>query len=512
MNYNKTTQKISFCTSVFETTAEQSLDADISLPDYCPEIQRVLNCDVIHNLTSVQNASGRITADSTATVRILYVGDNGNLASYEQNYPIQKFVESDKIKSDTAVDVRIKTDYANCRAVNPRRVDVRAMLTFIFKAYHKYDDNLLSNVDGAGLQTIGDEVDVMTLCGLNERLFSLNEVVELGSDKPALSQIVNTGACAITDDIKIINNKALIKGKCNVKIYYISDGGSSVECVEHSMPISQIIEAEGLNEKCKPDIRLDICSCETLPKADSSGNIRLIDLNVRISAFVAAFEDISLPLISDAYSTDYKAENTYKNIDLLSFNDNFDTTFVNKVVLESIGVSVNCVNAVWCSDIKYNFTSKDDKCSINGTYQANILYKDSENQTGIIKKPVDFDFQVRMREKSERICCYGSVQIVMCSCAVTGDSRLELKTELSASGIILSSEMRKYVSDISVTNDNQTGNDRCALTIYFCDEKETVWDIAKRYKTTVDAIKSENEIDNDYIESKRMILIPSERN
>lgn len=508
MNYNRNTQKIGFCEIVYETTAEQSLDADISLPDYCPEIQRILKCSVVPNISSVQNNSGRITADANAAIRILYIGENGRVAAYEQNYPIQKFVESGKVTSDSAIDVRIKTDYANCRAVNPRRIDIRAMMTFIFKAMNKREESILCSADGAGIQTISEENNVASLCGLAERAFSLSEVIEIGEDKPSVSQVINVSACAITSEVKIINNKALIKGDCRIKIYYISDENSSVESIEHSLPISQIIEAEGLNETGKTCIRLNVSSCETIPKSDSSGNIRLIDFNARISAFTAAFDETPVSLISDAYSTEYKAENTCKNIELLSFNECFDTSFTNKVVLESIGVSVDCVLAVWCSDIKYNFGSKEDKCNISGTYQANILYKDSDNQTGIIQKPVDFDFYVRMNDKAERINCFGSVQIVSCSCAVTGDSRLELKTELCSSGIILSSCMKKYISDITLVPHNESQKENCALTIYFCDKNESLWDIARKYNTTVDAIKNENEISNNVIDRECMLLIP----
>ena len=509
MNYNRTTQKIGFCETVYETTAEQSLDADINLPDYCPEIQRILKCSVIPNVTSVQNNSGRITADAVAVVRILYLGENGKLSSYEQNYPLQKFVESGKINSDSAIDVRIKTDYANCRAVNPRRVDIRAMMTFVFKAVNKREENLLCSAEGAGIQTVCEENTVASLCALSERTFSLSEVVEINNEKPAVSQIINISACATTDEIKIINNKALIKGNCNIKIYYIGDDTASVESIEHSMPISQIIEAEGLSENCKPCIRLNINSCEAIPKADSSGNIRLIDFNARISAFTSAFEDIPLSMISDAYSTDYKAENIYKNIEIFTFNNSFDTSFTNKVVLESIGVSVECVMAVWCSDIKYSFTAKEDECIISGTYLANILYKENEKIIGIIQKPVDYDFNVKMNEKADRINCIGSAQIVSCSCAVTGDSRLELKTELSASGIILACSNKKYVGDITLTSDNKLKEENCALTIYFSERNEALWDIARKYNTTVEAIKSENDINADIVEKNCMLLIPS---
>lgn len=509
MNYNSITKKLGFCETVYETTSEQSLDADINLPDYCPEIQRILKCTVIPNITAVQNSSGRITADAIATVKILYVGENGKSAGYEQNYPLQKFVESGKVNSDSAVNVRIKTDYVNCRAVNPRRIDVRAMMTFIFKAQNKREENILCSADGAGVQTISDECLFSSLNGISERAFSMSEVIELSSDKQTVSHIINSSVSAVTNEIKIINNKALVKGECAVKIYYIGDDSSSVECVEHSMPISQIVEIEGINETCKTCIRLSVSSCETVPKADSSGDMRLIDFNARISAFVAAFEEIPITLITDAYSTDYESKNSFKSIECLSFNDNFDTSFTNKVILESIGVSVDCILAVWCSDINYSYGVKDNSCVLNGTYQVTVVYKDSENQIGLIQKPIDFDYSVKLKDKAERITCFGSVQILSCSCAATGDSRLELKTELSASGIVFSNYLKKYIAEIELINENDAKNDMCALTIYFSDKGENLWNIARKYNTTVDAIKAENDFISDTVENSCMLLIPA---
>lgn len=508
MNLNCETIKLGFCETVYETTAEQSIDADISLPDYCPEIQRILKCTVCPEVTGVQNNSGRVTADVNAVVRVLYVGDNGKISGYEQSYPFQKFTESTKITSDSAVDVTAKTDYVNCRAVNPRRIDIRGMISFCFRVMKKRDEEVLCSSDGAGIQTLSNEHNFASLVGVCERPFNIGEVIEIPGEKSAASQIMNISACSIAGDVKIINNKALIKGECNVKIYYISEENGAVESVEHSMPISQITELDGINENSEYSLKLNVSSCEGILKADSSGDMRLIDLNIRLTAFLAAFEEIPLTLISDAYSTDYEVRNTPKSLEVLTFNGNFDSSFTNKVILESIGVSVDCVLAVWCSDLRYSFSAKEDKCLISGTYLATIVYRDSENQAGVIQKPVDFDYSVKMNEKAERISCHGSVQISGCSCTVTGDSRLELKTELIVSGTVLSCAIHKFISSIEISGDGAKNEKPCALTIYFCEKGESVWNIAKRYSTTVDAVMQENNLDCDFTENEGMMLIP----
>ncbi len=509
MNFNINTQRLGFCEAVYETAAEQSLDADISLPDYCPEIQRVLKCSVVPNITAVQNNSGRITADCNAVVRLLYVGDNGKIAGYEQSYPIQKFVESSRVGSESAVTANVNTDYVNCRAVNSRRIDVRAMMTFTFKAMKKREEDILCMADGAGIQTMTEDCNFASLSGVCERAFSIGEVVELGADKIPVSRIMNVSACAVAKEIKAINNKVLVKGDCIVKIYYIGEESGAIESVEHSMPISQIIEMDGISESSLSSLNMCVSSCEAVAKADSSGDMRLIDLNARISAFMAAFDETPVTLICDAYSTDYDVKNTTKSIEQLRYNDSFDTSFTNKVVLESIGVSVDCVLAVWCSDVRSNFSVKEDKCVISGTYQATVVYKDSEGQAGIVQKPVDFDYSFKLKEKAERISCFGSVRLSNSSCSVTGDSRLELKTEMLASGLVFSCNVKKYINSIEIDETSAKHEKSCALTIYFCDKGESLWNIARRYNTTVDAIMRENDFETDTVENSGMMLIPS---
>jgi len=46
------------------------------------------------------------------------------------------------------------------------------------------------------------------------------------------------------------------------------------------------------------------------------------------------------------------------------------------------------------------------------------------------------------------------------------------------------------------------------VKLYFGIENENVWDIAKRYSTSVDAVMEENELNGEKLENGGMLLIP----
>lgn len=496
------------CETAFEMPTECSLEADISMPDYCPEIKKILKSSIHINHVSVQNSSSSINLQADALVRIVYIGDNGQLSGYEQVCQIQKSVDA-AVSSDCIVTANISTDYINTRAVNQRKVDVRAMMTVKFKAVRRRNEEILCSAQGAGIQTKRNSCTFASVTGMSEKVFSLTETVEVDKNKGSVMRIINASSYVCINDTKIINNKALVKGNCQIVIYYISEKDCNVECAEYSLPISQIVETEGVNENSRINLCVEICSCETVSRVDAAGEMRLIDLNLKLRAVITAFEDKEISLIRDCYSTDYEIKSDAKKLEILEYNESFDSSFLNKVVLESIGVSVNSVLGVWCSDLKYNFSLADKKCLLSGTYQATVIYLDSDKQLGLIQKPVEFENALNLKNTADRIVSLGNAQLLGCSCSATGDSRLELKTEISVNCTVLSSKTVDYVSTLEVDESREKTLGSCALTIYYCDSGENLWNIARRYNTTVEAIKNENNLIDETVPEASMLLIPS---
>lgn len=508
MNFESNMKTLGFCETVFESATEHSLECEFNLPDYCPEIKRIIKCCLDTNITGVQRLEGKINAQINACVRLLYIGENNKISAYEQVQSIQKTFESDKILSDSVVNVKVNTDYVNCRATSPRRVEIKAMLSFIFKMLRKGNETVLTSADGCGIETLKKDYVYCDLKAVNEKSFNLTEVAEIPAAKPAISRIISSSAYISVTSTKIINNKMLLKGDCFIRVIYLSDGEFNTEITEHSIPVSQIIEIDGITDGCETNLDLCVTACEALIKIDSSGENRLIDFNIRASATVIAFENADLTLITDLYSTEYGADNNIKYFNVLCSNTDFTNTFTNKITLESIGVSVDKVCAVWCEELKHTYSLKNNKCVIQGSYQANILYRDNEKQVGMIQKTVEFEYAVDLKADAESIVCYPSLQIGACSCVSSGESRLELKTEIFVSGKILSSQTVRCVTDARLT-EVEDKREYSALTIYFSDADEKVWDIAKKYKSSVQSVMQENELDADVIDKKRILLIPS---
>ena len=86
---------------------------------------------------------------------------------------------------------------------------------------------------------------------------------------------------------------------------------------------------------------------------------------------------------------------------------------------------------------------------------------------------------------------------------------MDVRIELTVTASIFEMVEKKVVTQISMMEDQPKKTAASALTIYYCDAGESVWDIAVRYNTTVQAIMGENQLADETVPEKCMLLIPS---
>lgn len=508
MDFNLHKQAVGINELIFEGMAEQPIDSDLTLPDYCPDILRILKCTITPRVTGVQAAGDRVTVDGNALVRIIYCCEGSRVRCYEQNYPFAKHIDVKNMVDNACVCVRARTDYANCRAISQRRADVHGMITLSIRITGCRDDELLTGAEGAGIQLQSKNLCTVSSVNDVEKPFPMSEVVEVGSDRPPVSQIIRSNAIALIDDIKTINNKILIKGDLIVSMLYCSDN-SDAELMPftHSMPISQIIEIEGVNENSIIDARLIVTSLDIQHKSDTSGEMRLLDISARICAVIRSYNPVEFPIITDSYSTKYDMKFDKKMFDYLKPIERFRDSFVCKDSFDFSGTGISGLVDQWCGDITSAAAVRDDELIISGSVTVHIIYLDKDGQPNYAERQADYEYKRALRDKITRLKCDPTVIVTADNGVLSSENGVDIKIELSIIVAVFSNESDTMISDIQPM-ENQSAKSNSALTIYFSDEGESVWNIAKRYKTTVDSIINENGLKGDVITEKGMLLIP----
>lgn len=507
MDFNMEKQGVNRMEIVYEASAEQPVDCDVTLPDYCPDIMRILRCTITPGIATAGASGDRITAEGTAVVRVIYVSDSGKISCYEQTVPFSKSVNVSGLGEDVCVRAAASTQYCNCRAVNQRRADIHGCIAISFTVTAIKKQEILCGVNGAGVQLKKKSMKVSDMICRLEKMFVLNEVKELDEDSPAVLRILHTRACARVSEVKAITNKILLKGEVWGKITYCTEDGQ-VCCVEHTMPISQIIEAEGIDENTNNCVHLDVCSFETVPKADSAGEMKLMDITARVTAFVTACCEKELETVCDAYSTEYEADCEKQMMSLETLSGTFSDICLCRGTIEA-PEAVADITDVWCTGVTEKVFIVSGKVKISGSLSLCVLYQSADSQPCMAEKAIDYEYERDVSIQGANARCEPWVYPGECVASAAGSGKIEIKAEINISAEIYEISEDRIISNITVDESKARQSTAAALTIYYSEEGESVWNIARRYNTTVEAVMNENNLDSETVGSRRMLLIPS---
>lgn len=507
MDFELRKQKILSDELCQELSAQQNIETSITLPDYCGDIKKILRCTFRPGIANLSLSGETISATGKADISLIYVNDSDKIDCYESQLDLSVACTAKDLPENPVFTAQAKTNYVNCRATSQRKISVEGNLAVLFKIYCRKENSLVLSAEGKGVQCRERQVSYENLICRKEKVFDLGETAKVPQGKSAVGKILNVSARATLQSEKAVADKLLIKGDLYTEVLYLSENEEGkTECLTHSMPISQIVDMPGIDEKSLCNVTLGVRQIAVQRKADSSSQGALLEIAAKCSAMVRCSNVVSVNVSDDCYSTGYDLQSDYTIQEFACpvFSVGEQKTSLCTADMPS---EVSRVLHIWCSNLESKASAKADKVKIGCRASLCILYLDSKNTPCFVEKNADYDINYQLKDSYENLRCESDLQIREIEWKITAKDKLELQIKTGINLTVMSCESIRALKDIKILTQKKNADD-AALTLYFGCENEKLWDIAKKYNTTVTAIQKENAINGDVTEKDGMLLIP----
>ncbi|MDE5991816.1 MAG: DUF3794 domain-containing protein, partial [Oscillospiraceae bacterium] len=288
-------------------------------------------------------------------------------------------------------------------------------------------------------------------------------------------------------------------------------GEDSVEAMQFTLPFSQIVDLDGIDERYNCTVQAEVISCEIEPRSDGDGNSKIAECTLGILITCSAYRTANVDLAVDEYSTAYKTDSEKADVRIELPSQPVNTSIVVKGALDYSDGGIDCIYDVWCSvsGVTARPDAENGQIVINGNASYTVMARNSDGIPIVLEKEEPFTANIPAEGITEMSVADVKLSPVSCSYNLASDSSVEAKVEIRIVGEIENSMNIKGITEIAV-DENEPVNRNCnyALKLYFTDENEDLWEIAKKYGTSVAAIMEENDIEDDMVSGKGMILIP----
>lgn len=509
MNYDVSKNNLSVRNLVFEGSKEVPVDLDFSLPDYCPDIQKVLKCMVCPNITSRNISGDRLNIEGTTKIRVIYSdSENGKIRCCENSVPFSSSIDIRSTPENAFALTNLRVEYVNCRAVSPRKLDIHGAFSVFIEVYDKKNLEISSCINGKDIQQKISDMKVNNLVGMGQQQFTISEVLEIPEGKSIPELIINSDVKVNANEYKNMSNKTVIKGDIIIKMLYISDLSSgNTETLEYSIPISQIVDVPGITEESKCIVSIDVLAHDEQLRSDNDSSGAL-SCEIKLLANAIAFNDKDISIVSDAYSTDYDIDISTEPVKIEQLVESINENFNHKENISLSDITISKIIDAWTNSCSVNSSFQNGNLTFKCKMNVGILALDSEETPIYIERMLEFEHSKSLQNSDGSIICKCKIVPNSINYNISGNNGIEVNINFQIIGEIYLSHKYNMVTDVIADESKSIEKDTASLTVYYASEGENIWDIARRYHTSANMIKDENDISGDTVRTNGMILIP----
>ncbi len=489
-----------------DNCVEENLSAEIILPEYMPEILHIIKSVAQPRVASCKLVGERVTVEGSCELRLIYTGEDGCIYSFSQNKPFTAFKENESFANAVDVNTTVKASFVNCRATGTKRAEIKAGIGIRFNVSFFEAKDIIS-VENCHLEEKSVELKVFSAGCRKTRAFAMSDTVSLSVPS---AFVLGCNATSRLDEVRKISNKIMLRGEAVVDICYVnSDNRAQTQSLSHSIPLNQIIELEGFEETFVGDINIEVSAIEVIPKGEHDTFATAFDISLGLEACVTMWQERDLKIITDVYSVEGAVALKKSPYTFHSPLDKIDDKFLCENSFTVAGEEVTQILQTQGEITGVKVKWEDGVATVSGSLCVSVIFRDIAGTVSNVNKVFDFSYKHSVSCKSEDVMCDPSVKIDGITANITAANTVSVKAELRVCGTLLEKITIDTITDITVAENSSKGR-RMPITIYFpCENGECLWDIAKRYNTTVSAIAEENGISGDTTENLKILFIPS---
>ena len=483
---------------VFGETREQLIESELTLPEYYPEISKVLKCCVTAGVEDVAQAGDKVSVAGKADIKLIYLDPDKKINVFTSLVKYTRVFSVPEIKSEDAFFVRQTLNGTEHRVTAPRRCEIRAAAAVKLTCLRKTEINVLSLPECTDAEVLYGELNTVRISTVKRFELAFSENTELPDTGSKICGVLYSSARLNLSETRVIKNKVMLKGSCTVEARFITQQGSITPEAEFNIPFTEIAGLPGAEENDEAAICAENVNARLAVSED--GRTAQVFVTAQIKAVCSTADTVSLP--EDIYSVKREVKLERAVFGAVTELVPAEHTFSVSADAECYDDSASGVTAYFTDSPECSLVSYDGRLNAVGSVCVNFLISGADG-ISLISRSCSFEENTGITG-----CVRGEVG---CSARIVSaelkNGRIRYTLNISMSGWCVKNHERGFITDAELENGVQTNGNSEKIVLYYAHPGEKIWDIAKENGCSAAKIKNLNDLTGESVEESRMLVL-----
>ncbi len=527
--------KLHSCTTFASAQSQITLDDDYNVPDYRPDIVKVLKEKGELHFDEVKAAAGAAWLKGRLVFRVLYRSDqeNGKISCLKGEIPFQEKLNMDGVQEYDVIQASGEIEDLTIGVIHSRKISVRAVILLKTEEPREKEDEICVGIEADdGCEKRYRNTNILQLLCMKRDQCRQKSEITLPSSKPNVQEILWKSLEIRNLDTKMGQDGVKLSGEVLISVLYQEEEETDrVQWYETVIPLDCGVECDaGTEADIIYKVKARPASMELEVKPDYDGEERVLVLELVMNLDIRVWKEQEISMLEDVYSLKQEIIPVCTGVTLhhISVKNDSQCRLTEQMELaesqEKILQICSCEGTVHLENTELT----EQGVRAEGILVTELLYITTDDQMPIGSAREIYPFEqlieipqqtarternkleeLEALERKNKLQTELDCRISQLSAVMLDQDHVEIKAVI---GLDLLAFEQEQIDNITDTReeplDMEQLQKRPGLVGYIAKDGDSLWSIAKENHTTVeDILRDNHRTDENLCRGEKILIV-----
>ncbi len=489
------------------------IDDDYNVPDAKNDVKKVILGEGTLTVEDMKVVENYIKVSGKLNFKVLYVTEEGEtkLSCLEGRIPFEEMIY---LEQEPVGNLFVQASSADITvtAIHSRKLSVKTLAELTICSEGKLESELTVDIEcETPLYKRFENKEFLKVFTTKKDTYRIKEEVSISGTKENIGTLLWTEVTSRKLDTRLEADELRIQGELLLFCFYESLDGKT-DWIEQAVPYEGRIECYGAQDDMYHQIYPELTDVNIDVRMDEDGEMRLLGIEATLEVRLIIYEEERLEILADAYSLEQSCvpKITEEEMERLLLQNHSKCKVTEQLSLPEIKDDILqiCHNS---ARIQIEHTEvADGGIQIEGVLHLSFLYvkADDDIPFDTWQGMVPFSYLLESNETAPDMKYGLTYAVEQLSVGLLGTDEIEVKAVLAFNSFLKAPVRIRNIKEVEFTPfDMEEVEKRPGITGYIVRDGDILWDLAKKYNTTVEGIMQVNDLESGEIKAGDRILI-----